>query len=189
LSNDIYDNEQWLISIDRISNELLYHLAEKSDTDEVMESLKTSLEFAVNMITKEETQLLFFRFLQGNSFKTLKKTVMVGSTKTAAKRTRKLINALKAYTKYDSGNDYEKDLDFIQEKLGKDARTVADMLFRRMSKNAIQHSSKIIISQSRLKRTMLDIEVVCLDNIRLDGFWNVLNTVGKINRKKSKNNY
>jgi len=181
---DIYDKEKLLVSIDRLSPELLHELAEISVPDPKTEKLKEALEFAIGFITEHEMELLFFRFIRNDSYKTLKRTVRVGSTKTAAKHTKKLKTCLDGYAQYymEEG-DYENDLNTIEVILGKDCRKVADMLFRRMSKNKIQKSKDLVISGDRLTRSIYDIHVVCLRNIQLNPFAKVLENVGKISKR------
>lgn len=184
LSNtDIYDKEHLLVSIDKLSPELLYRLTESGEEDAAIEKLKGGLEFAMGFLSEDELDLLFFRFIHGNSYKTLKKNIHIGSTKTAAKRIKKLKKCIQVYVAYYLNNNYEEDLAIIKGKLDEDHVRVADMLFRRMSKNAILRSDKIIISQNRLARTIGEIELLCLRTLSMSGFWKVLISIGKISPK------
>lgn len=181
---DIYDKDHLLISLDKITPELLYQLAEVRKRDYKLEELQEAMEFAMRFLTSDELELLFFRFLHGNSYKTLKITVNLGSTKTAAKRIKKLSEAIKEYIFYNLEQDYDIDMKFIEEALGKDAKGIAELLFKRMSKHAILRCKIVRISQKRLNRVIDEIEMLCLRNLRLSGFWELLNNVGKFPSKK-----
>jgi hypothetical protein len=149
-----------------------------------MDELKKAVQFAVRFLTDKEVELMFFRFFHGNSFKTLKKTTNVGSTKTAAKRTARLTEAIKEYVYYYFEQDYFRDLELIRSNLDDEAVVVSEMLFRRMSRHAILRSKKLRISQGRLARMISNIELLCLQHVTLSGFWEVLTSVGKMSRKK-----
>jgi len=157
--------------------------ADVGEHDVEVDKLVDVMEDVVKFLDREEVELMFFRFIQGNSFKTLKKTMRMGSTKTAAKRTRKLAEAIRYYAKYFLGADYERDMKVFEEELGADGRKVAEMLFRRMSKHAILKSPEITISNARLTRTLIDIEILCISDISLEEFWNVITKVGKFRIK------
>jgi hypothetical protein len=129
-----------------------------------MDELKKAVQFAVRFLTDKEVELMFFRFFHGNSFKTLKKTTNVGSTKTAAKRTARLTEAIKEYVYYYFEQDYFRDLELIRSNLDDEAVVVSEMLFRRMSRHAILRSKKLRISQGRLARMISNIELLCLQH-------------------------
>jgi hypothetical protein len=170
--------------LDVLTPELLYHLAEVGRFDWKIEQLKEAMEFAMRFLTDDEIELLFFRFIHGNSYKTLKKSMGFGSTKTGGKRTKKLSLAIKEYMYYYLEQTYEDDMQFIKDVLGKDAHKVAELMFKRMSKYAILHSPYVRISQPRLNKVVCEIELLCLRYIRLSGFWEVITTVGKFPCKK-----
>jgi len=181
---DIYDKEHLLVSIDLLSPELLHQLSDTGESDARVEELKEAMNFAMGFLTEKELELLFFRFIHNNSYKTLKKTINLGSTKTAAKRIKKLKHCVKGYIEYYlAGSDYQSDLKGIHDSLGKDGVVVADMLFRRGSKNSIQKSNRLVISQNRLTRLIYDIQLVCLKELLLNPFGKVLENVGKISQK------
>lgn len=185
MGRDIYSKITQIVSIDQLTPELLHKLIVCFDTDEKLEQKKDAIEFAMSFLDENEIELMFFRYFQGNSYKTLKKTMDFGSTKTAAKRLRKLNVALKAYVMYYLSEDtnYEADIALIKQELGSDAAKVADALFRRNSKNAIAAKKEIQISQVRLAKTIRSIALLCQEKIQLEAYWKFITTAGKVSKK------
>jgi len=175
---DIFHKKGMVISIEDLSPELLHQLTHVPARDEVRIKQEEALRFAVSMLSEVEFQLLFFRMVQENSYKTLKRTMEFGSTKTALKRSRKLIEALRVYTTYALVYDLEDDLRLIGSELGSDARQVAWMLFCRKSRHSIFRSSDIRISHKRLLRTIKELRVLCAERVQLTGYYEVVTTVG-----------
>lgn len=180
---DIYSKEQLLISIDEFTPEFLYRIAEVSEKDESIERMKEALEFSMQFFSDSEVEFIFLRFVHGNSYKTLKSTAKLGSTKTALKHTRKLSAALREYILYALNYDYDEDISFIRDQLGNDAAVVAGLMFRRRSRHQIKTDVRamedVTIGNKRLQRIILDVELLALKYVRLTGFWNVIKLTGK----------
>ena len=181
---DVYDRAT-LTSIDILSEEMLFDLADTYEKDPELEAKKIAMEFTMRFLTGKELELLFFRFIHGNSYKTLKKTMKYGATKTAASYIRRLKRDIKEYINYSVHNNYDNDIAMIKEELGSDAMIIAERMFLRESKNKIKTSKIIPISQNRLARTILDIEILCLSKLQLQGFWQVIKKIGRLPVKKS----
>lgn len=182
-ARDVYDKPDRLISIDLISPDLLNKLISHRFYDIDMEKLNDAMEIAIKFLTDGEVELLFLKFVHRNSHKTIKKTMQLGSTKTVSKRCKKLVEAIKNYVFYFMEQNYDSDISDIRNAFGDDAVVVAEMLFKRMSKNAILMEKTIPMSQARIIRTVLNIEILCLKSIKLSGFWEVISSARKLVKK------
>lgn len=175
LRSDVYSRIQRVISIQDVD----WLVKNPEDKDEEKIDSIPDIHFGLSMLTKPEFDLLFYRYFQGDSYKTLKKTNHLGSKKTAANRLKRLSKALRAYAIYHSTNDLENDLDEIEIIFGSDGRRIADMLFRRYSKTRILKGSDLRISRKRLFGMIVKMRNTFKKHEILCRFWNVIELFGK----------
>ena len=183
-SHDAYRRVSKLTSIDVMSEEVLHHLVQVRDLDVSLERKRDALEFAAEFLTQTEIEFVFFKYFLGNSHKTLKKTLGIGSFNTIALRTRTTKAAIKAYVQYKLEAVFEDDLLLIEQNLGSDGRIIAEQLFRRKSKKYIKQSDLITICSIRLSRTVDDLLILCAEKLQLQPFRRVLHSIGKLPQKK-----
>lgn len=179
-SYDAFLKKGIVLSADLIPEELLHKIILVRCPDGTIEKRIEALEFSMQFLTDDEMKLLFFRYFQGHSHKTLKKTLGLGSTRTAVKRLAKLIAAIKEYMFYYMEHNYDADIRFIEAKSSKEHSIIAGFLFRRMSRNKVYQNCLWAISRKKLNRIVDEIEMLCVSELRLSGFWRVLRTVGKL---------
>jgi len=173
--DDVYDRVQDFIPLENIANRLV-----KSDKDESISELKEACNKAVDFLTEDEVNLLFFRFFQNASYKTLKKNISIGSTKTAAKRIRRLSSALKAYIVYHRHANFADDIKMIVEKTDREGGEIAEYLFRRWSRSKIVRKGSFKVTRRRLENQIDNIRFWCEREPSLFYFWEVITTIGKI---------
>ena len=167
---DVYDKEKRLTSLHIIPHHLLR--TDMLEEDSLVERNKDSVQFAMSHLPQADLELIFFKYFHGDSFWTLKKTLNIGSTKTIAKRLKRLEYALRVYIEYfNNGFVYEDDLKKITDKLGPDICSVADRLFKRSSYVGIMREDDI--KRKKLIHMIEKIELLCVTN-DITGFWSTV---------------
>ena len=171
---DVYDKIQDFVPLENISNRII-----QPDKDKAIDSLKEACNKAVQFLNEDEVNLMFFRYFQGASYKTLKKNISIGSTKTAAKRIRRLSTALRSYILYHQSANYDEDIKFIEDRLGEDSKIMADLLFRRWSRSRIVRKGPIKITRRKLENIIDGIVYLGTHEPSLFHFWEVITAIGK----------
>lgn len=173
---DIYSKEKALVSIHLIPQNLLSELLIEEDS--IVESKRNAVQFALSLISEQDLRIVFFKYFQGNSLMSMKKTVGVGSTKTLVKHTKRLENAIREYIRYYEKADWERDRKMLECKIDRNHSIVAELLFKRWSYTMIMSREDIgfkrgVRSRKRLMSMIERIELTCLTN-NAEEFWNVI---------------
>lgn len=180
LNNDIYDrfDREHVASVVHLSEHFNRELTGTDSIDKELETqIVQAVQFAISRLSDYEYQLLFFRYIQGHSFRTLTKTFRSCNKLTMLRHVRKLRLKIIAYTMYYLESDYDRDIYCIMDALGHRAAMTAEKLFSGWSAYRIYRGSAYGRGMKSLNRTILDVQNLCREVPYLFAFLDVIDNV------------